>query len=189
MNTKSIHLWSKFQSSAQLWRFSDDLKSSELVARSGHWTWHDDIDSSKTVEVDSDFVGVLYADTDHSRYPVKWFGLSQERLEEPVSSTKWILDWGQSRSVWTRVDSLKKELIALTSPSSTVTTDADWRTKPGKVSPNGEKLVEVPYEWGHQKAVHFVVFDKDGRFMTEVKGAGDRTPQPVLAANGGWDFA
>ncbi len=159
------------------------------IQRAAENTWVDDGDSSFSTEVADDFKGAVvrfWGITSSYCKDVELMGFTDEELNAPTPVKGWNnVVVGFRAEKCELIKSFGDYLKALASGSLIAIPDT------GKVHPvSGNRLVELPFDWGDQAANHYAVISPKGEILTEVSGCGDQAPYALKA--GGtrdWEFS
>jgi hypothetical protein len=180
-----VQINSGFQSGGSLWEFSGGQWT--RVNRACENTHIDDGDSSFSVELPEGFRGAVVRFHGEIHSVREWIGFSPTELEAPAGVAGWA-----TRSVAFSATNVVRlatfqDVATATVCGETILLDTEL-VSGGKVSPSGQVLVTLPYEWGDQAAEAFAVYSPSGEFISSVSGTGDRAPEPFVSDGGDWDF-
>ncbi len=146
------------------------------IDRASENTHHDDGDDSKVVIVDDGFkgaIGEFHGVSAHSyQSSVRLIGFTEQELSAPTPEQGWSMDGsGLFAEKCERIKNFGDWLAAIANDSLVPIPNG------GSIHPvSGNRVVELPYEWGNQAANHYAVISPEGKIIREECGCGDNAP-------------
>ena len=142
-------------------------------------TWYDDGDDSKEVVLPEGFKGAVGefhgVSSLSNQSSVTLVGFTDEELNTPSPVQGW-----DNAGIGFRAE--RCELIKSFGDYLKALANNSFVTIPekGETHPiSGNRLVELPFDWGDQEANHYAVISPKGEILTEVIGCGDKAPYPL----------
>lgn len=185
IENNTVKLVSHFQRGG--WVSQWDGQKFVNFARATENTWHDDGDDSKEVVLPEGFKGAVgeFHGVSSLSYQssVTLIGFTDEELSAPASVQGWNnVGVGFRAERCKLIKSFGDYLKALASNSFVAIPEK------GEVHPvSGNRVVELPFDWGDQAARHYAVISPKGEILYEESGCADNAPDPVKGGKD-WEF-
>lgn len=177
---QKISIRSGFRRGGSLMKW--DGNKFQVIARAGENTYHGDGDSSFSWNAPEGFKGAVVrfwgVSSMSTNNSCELLGFSEDELGAPSPVRGWAVEHGPGAHAVQAVPLTDRGawLAALARGQRLITTEE----LVGRVHQRtGDRLVELPYQWGDRAAAHFVVLSEEGEVLLEDKGVGDMTPIPV----------
>lgn len=179
IENNTVKLVSHFQRGG--WVSQWDGQKFVKIASAAENTLHDDGDDSKEVVLPEGFKGAVgeFHGVSSLSYQssVTLVGFTGEELDAPSPVQGWNnVGVGFRAERCELIKSFGDYLKALAN-NSFVAIPEKGETHPV----SGNRLVELPFDWGDQAANHYAIISPKGEILSEVSGCGDQAPYPLKA--------
>ncbi len=185
IENNTVKLASHFQRGGWVSRW--DGQKFVKIAHAAENTWHDDGDDSKVVVLPEGFKGAVgeFHGVSSLSYQssVTLIGFNDEELNTPSPVQGWDnVGVGFRAERCELIRNLGDYLKALANNSFVPIPEE------GYVHPvSGNRLVELPFDWGDQAANHYAVISPKGEILYERSGCADNAPDPIKGEDD-WEF-
>ncbi len=183
IENNTVKLVSHFQRGG--WVSQWDGQKFVKVASAAENTWYDDGDDSKEVALPEGFKGAV-GEFHGVSSSVALVGFTDEELNAPSPVQGWDnVGVGFRAERCELIRNLGDYLKAIANNSFVAIPEkGDVHTV------SGNRLVELPFDWGDQAANHYAIISPKGEILSEVSGCGDQAPYPLKAdMTKDWEFS